>query len=262
MDAPETATNLARDGAHREFSRLCRLLLALDVAAESQREERFLAATLKITGGKAILLTAFQLPLSTRNRTSRHAQLGFTNSSTPAVNRYLRDLTPRDPALIALLEKQARTRRHSVCMSRQRLVGDRRWENSEFYKRICRSANVDHPFYSLLTDATHERASLLTLFGSTQSPPLPRHTTTLHMLHAYARCALGLATPPGADAVSQLSPRQRETLDILLCGHSEKQIAAKLSRSVHTVHTHVKAIYRAFDVSTRAELLSKFVAST
>lgn len=260
MDEPEPSSDRARDGAHREFSKLCRLLLALDIASESQREERFLAATLKLTGGKAILLAAFELPLAARNRTLRHAQLGFTNASTAVVNRYLRDLTPRDPALLSLLGKQSKTQRNSVCMSRQRLVGDRKWESSDFHKRICRPANVDHPFYSLLTDPQHERASLLTLFGSAHSPPLPRHTTTLHMLHAYARYALGLSTPTGADAISQLSPRQRETLDILLCGHSEKQIAAKLSRSVHTVHTHVKAIYRVFGVSTRAELLSKFVA--
>jgi DNA-binding CsgD family transcriptional regulator len=64
-------------------------------------------------------------------------------------------------------------------------------------------------------------------------------------------------TEPGAAA--RLSPRQQQTLRHLLAGDSEKQIAEKLSRSPHTVHTYVKAIYRNFRVSSRGELLSLFV---
>jgi DNA-binding CsgD family transcriptional regulator len=59
--------------------------------------------------------------------------------------------------------------------------------------------------------------------------------------------------------LANLTPRQRETLDCLLAGHSEKQIALELGRSPHTVHIYVKAIYRAFNVNTRAELLARFV---
>jgi DNA-binding NarL/FixJ family response regulator len=49
-------------------------------------------------------------------------------------------------------------------------------------------------------------------------------------------------------------------LQMLLSGDSEKQIAAKLQRSQHTIHMHVKAVYRALAVSSRAELLSRFVS--
>jgi DNA-binding NarL/FixJ family response regulator len=57
----------------------------------------------------------------------------------------------------------------------------------------------------------------------------------------------------------KLSPRMRQTLDRLLTGDSEKQIASKLAVSQHTVHVYVKAIYRGFDVNSRGELLAKFV---
>jgi DNA-binding CsgD family transcriptional regulator len=57
----------------------------------------------------------------------------------------------------------------------------------------------------------------------------------------------------------KLSPRMRQTLDRLLAGDSEKQIAIKLAVSPHTVHVYVKALYRGFDVNSRGELLARFV---
>ena len=58
-----------------------------------------------------------------------------------------------------------------------------------------------------------------------------------------------------------LSPRMSETLRRLLAGDSEKQIAGHLGVSPHTVHVYVKAIYRRYEVSSRGELLSRFVQS-
>ena len=63
----------------------------------------------------------------------------------------------------------------------------------------------------------------------------------------------------GMQAVPPLSPRVRQTLELLLAGDSEKQIAAKLKISQHTVHDYVKRVYRQFGVGTRAELLALWV---
>jgi DNA-binding CsgD family transcriptional regulator len=60
-----------------------------------------------------------------------------------------------------------------------------------------------------------------------------------------------------APASSELSPRLEQTLRHLLGGDSEKQVARKLELSQHTVHVYVKALYRRFGVSSRAELLAK-----
>jgi DNA-binding CsgD family transcriptional regulator len=57
----------------------------------------------------------------------------------------------------------------------------------------------------------------------------------------------------------QLSPPQRQVLRRLLRGESEKQIAAGVYRSPHTVHSHIKAIHDAFGVSSRGELLARFI---
>jgi DNA-binding CsgD family transcriptional regulator len=53
-----------------------------------------------------------------------------------------------------------------------------------------------------------------------------------------------------------LAPRLRQTLAGLLDGDSEKQVAAKLGLSRHTVHLYVGAIYRHFGVHSRGELLA------
>ncbi|HEY1923486.1 MAG TPA: helix-turn-helix transcriptional regulator [Tepidisphaeraceae bacterium] len=56
-----------------------------------------------------------------------------------------------------------------------------------------------------------------------------------------------------------LSQRQRQTLDLLLAGNAEKQIAAALRISKHTVHVYVKSLYKRFGVNSRPELLAKWV---
>jgi PAS domain S-box-containing protein len=55
----------------------------------------------------------------------------------------------------------------------------------------------------------------------------------------------------------KITPRQREVLDLLLRGHGEKEIAARLFVSKHTIHNHVKALYRAFGISSRFELFAR-----
>jgi pSer/pThr/pTyr-binding forkhead associated (FHA) protein len=54
---------------------------------------------------------------------------------------------------------------------------------------------------------------------------------------------------------SVLSKAQLRVLDLLLQGLAEKQVAAGLKISFATVHNHTKAIYRAFKVHSRSELL-------
>ena len=66
------------------------------------------------------------------------------------------------------------------------------------------------------------------------------------------------ARPVPAPA-DDLSPRAAEVLRHLLDGDGEKQVARRLGLSRHTVHGHVKVLYRRFGVSSRAELLARHV---
>jgi DNA-binding CsgD family transcriptional regulator len=56
-----------------------------------------------------------------------------------------------------------------------------------------------------------------------------------------------------------LSPRERQTLELLLAGHAEKQVASQLRISRHTVHVYVKSLYKRFGVNSRGELLARWV---
>ncbi|MEM6750887.1 MAG: LuxR C-terminal-related transcriptional regulator [Planctomycetota bacterium] len=80
---------------------------------------------------------------------------------------------------------------------------------------------------------------------------------------SHAVAAALLRSEPGGRSddprVQKLPTRLRQTLAGLLGGQSEKQVAAELGLSPHTVHNYVRQLYRRFEVSSRGELLSLFV---
>ena len=57
-----------------------------------------------------------------------------------------------------------------------------------------------------------------------------------------------------------LSKRMKDTLQHLFAGDSEKEVAIKLRLSQHTVHIHVKNLYKRLGVCSRAELTAKCLA--
>lgn len=61
----------------------------------------------------------------------------------------------------------------------------------------------------------------------------------------------------GARESSALTKREREVLQGIASGLSEKKLAASLSLSPHTIHTHIKKIYRKLQVNSRAEAVLK-----
>lgn len=60
--------------------------------------------------------------------------------------------------------------------------------------------------------------------------------------------------------IATLTPRQRIVLACLIDGQNIKEAASHLGLSPHTVTDHVKAIYKASNVSSRAELLNRFIS--
>jgi DNA-binding CsgD family transcriptional regulator len=75
-------------------------------------------------------------------------------------------------------------------------------------------------------------------------------------------CGTELAVPasePGARPLIEeleFPPRIRQVLAFMLDGLLEKEIAAQLSISPHTVHVHVKHLYRRMGVNSRSQLMS------
>lgn len=64
--------------------------------------------------------------------------------------------------------------------------------------------------------------------------------------------------PPNNPGKVTLSPREREILHLLAKGHQEKQIAAELKISQHTVHAHIRSIYEKLQVHSHAQAVAKY----
>lgn len=79
------------------------------------------------------------------------------------------------------------------------------------------------------------------------------------MVADWCRLLGGDVKPLGNLETKGLSPRQVQTLQRLLAGDSEKEIAAFLGVSPHTVHVYVKGLYRHFGAASRGELTARFV---
>lgn len=71
--------------------------------------------------------------------------------------------------------------------------------------------------------------------------------------------AVGGLTSPTLE-IAGLTPAQQEVLALVLRGADETAIARSLGRSSHTVHTHLKAIFKHFGVHTRSELIARLLA--
>jgi DNA-binding NarL/FixJ family response regulator len=76
------------------------------------------------------------------------------------------------------------------------------------------------------------------LSGGTPLPPL----LARQLLQEFARLASKSASASAPVALSPLTPREHEILEHLAAGLTDKEIAAQLSLSLHTVKTHVRNI--------------------
>jgi DNA-binding NarL/FixJ family response regulator len=63
---------------------------------------------------------------------------------------------------------------------------------------------------------------------------------------------------PPADSEDNLSRREQEILDLLCQGHSNQEIAERLSVGVETIRTHLKRIYEKLHVRSRTEAALKY----
>lgn len=63
--------------------------------------------------------------------------------------------------------------------------------------------------------------------------------------------------PPAGTELDALTPREREVLDMLAEGLSNKEIAWRMKISEHTVKSHVASIFAKLNVSTRTEAVTQ-----
>lgn len=83
------------------------------------------------------------------------------------------------------------------------------------------------------------------------------HRGGSYMSPSIARKIAGHFMPKAARQGAALTPRQQQIVDALVDGLSYKMIADKLEISIDTVRDHIKRIYRALEVNSKAEVIRK-----
>jgi DNA-binding CsgD family transcriptional regulator len=146
---------------------------------------------------------------------------------------------------------------------RQQVIDDREWYGSEHFNEYSKVSRIDACLVSLcmLPDLAENAVSIMTFYrplGQRQFESRERRLVRLlhDELHPLIGRQLASSDEPSA---SRLAPRQREVLHHLLNGDSEKQIARRLGLTPQSLHQYVKAVYRHFDVHSRAELLARWI---
>jgi DNA-binding CsgD family transcriptional regulator len=142
--------------------------------------------------------------------------------------------------------------------TREQLVDDAAWYRSSEFQDMHRAMGLDDIMPSCRLTREPLRLFAFVLFRPLRERRhRERERQLVHLFHhelqRYVGTALALERG-GVDA--GLPPRLRETLECLLEGDGEKQAAARLGLSRHTVHEYVTALYRRLGVSSRAELMA------
>jgi DNA-binding CsgD family transcriptional regulator len=112
------------------------------------------------------------------------------------------------------------------------------------------------------TGQAEVKAGQTVVFGSAQFR-LTSHEIVNHVtddISDESTCAIKGKPGSPDSGLQRLSGLQRRVLHLLLTGLSEKEVAVQLGR--RTIHYHVREIYRALKVNSRAELMARFVSDS
>jgi len=144
---------------------------------------------------------------------------------------------------------------------RPEIRSDSDWRRSLIFNEYRRPAFVDG---FVLSFALNRRTGSLIMLTTNQDisdpPPTPRNAAVLSLLTRHIAPLVGtVLTTHRQHGRHGLSPRLRQTLDRLLAGDSEKQIAMRLALHPTTVHDYIGALYRHFHVGSRGELMAYFL---
>lgn len=88
---------------------------------------------------------------------------------------------------------------------------------------------------------------------------IPKDLPAADVARAVRMVALGMTVFQPADegAEAELSSREREVLSLIAAGSTNRQIAAALHLSPHTVKGHTSSLYRKLDAKNRAEAVQR-----
>ena len=159
-----------------------------------------------------------------------------------------------DPRFVPFL-----TMRDPVIVRRQfDLISERDWHRTMHFNEYYRPGGLDHQMITVMSPRPETGIGFyfVNFLRPLKGRPFSergRQIVELFMGRVYELLGtelmpFGDSHPPG------LSWRQRQVLALLLRGETQKEIAARLGLSPHTVHDYVRDLYTSLGVTNRAEL--------
>lgn len=177
------------------------------------------------------------------------------------LHRYYQTGEPSDPFRSAMIRQLLKKGLTLLTRRREQVIPNDTWNRSDHVLQVRRPTGLGHCVCSMLPlEGTQLVGELMLFRGAGERKPFsPRELSLLDVFHGEVAWIYQADVPFGSPDIQSLTPRQRQTLQYLLAGHSEKQIASMLRLSRNTVHHYVKALHRHFNVSSRSELLARWV---
>jgi two-component system response regulator DesR len=126
---------------------------------------------------------------------------------------------------------------------------------------VCERLRSERPDLRVLLISGAGRISAATARACGASGFVPKDWPAADIARAVRMVALGMALfePPPAEGAGgpQLTGREREVLERVAAGATNREIAAELHLSPHTIKEHTSAVYRKLSVRNRAEAVQR-----
>lgn len=147
-----------------------------------------------------------------------------------------------------------------VVFRRRDLVADDDWYPTELCHEIHRPLRLDDVICGMRVSKETEDVTVAVFKRRWGARPFSPEERNLVSLWFEQSRVFGSGRAPENPWPARLSRRELETTRLLLRGLSEKEAAAAMNISVHTLHGYVKALYRKLDVASRSELLTRLAS--
>jgi len=266
--------------AQEEFVQILHLMGRLGSVRNDPRAWRLelLAGLLRILPGRgAAVFVLRNVGPGTIPEVVTHFDAGFQSEiQRQAFLREIHAAPMQDPLGQLAIRRFVAEGLKTLTLVRSDAVDEEKWNNNLHVLTYRRASGTDDCVISLHRSAGSE-GTVYAIYamgapasrrteGSVQSDMRRtsrfgmRERTLVDMLHRGVDWLY--TSEEGAHRLNQasaLSPRVRETLEHLLRGETERQVARKMSLSVHTVHDYVKVLYSHYGVCSRRELMARWI---
>ncbi|WNG47410.1 helix-turn-helix transcriptional regulator [Archangium minus] len=186
---------------------------------------------------------------------------GWDSTTLPVLQVLARTGSAFNPGLRALMQRCPESPSSAVTATRRELVADRDWYGSQYVEQHLGPAHLDDALYTCLRMDEPTVVQGLGFYRARNERPFDEADRNLvHLFHVECESMFRARVPAVDKSLrARLSPRERQTLELLLRGLMDKEIAEHLGISRFTVNQYTKSVYRRFGVHSRAALIARLL---